>query len=648
MLYQWYFTIYHSVAVALLVIIIMFNKIGGDIANSKKNLEPQDRNKSPVSEIVLIVLIFIIAIIPMTYGLIWLLLSYNLLIYIVAYISMAVFLYLGIKELIILIFCPRKGPLKDKYINDFIFIYVIFTLSFVWTGAAKVILDKINRYEGSAVDFVSIGIFFVWYFLNIIFILCGIYVFLFYLSKIEEKLSDYLKQRKNESSKKFTKIYSFFIAQDIGKVRIMCVELLNSSKNPWVKIILMIPMMLCDILSIWLLLIVLFIKGIGAMLIVLIIGPLRDVYNIIKKIWNRHDNSAWMYLLCQIAGLISFVIVYSIIIQSDYDDLVLNTYQFIGSIILIPYFLSKIISIGKNPHEKKNDASNSSEQKEKSLSNLEKLQSQMTYNEDGEGVIGGKTIRQLEKEAMEKAVNNKVEIPKPDIRKLQKNIALSYRNTLKNWIKRFINQNIEILIGILITAVFIGVYFSFRTNNQETNGVFVGSLVGGIGAIISILLSISYSKRSNAQALDSTVLPYLKLEKYAEPFGDETAYEFINKHREKFTFPIWREFDFETISSDKRTIVRNGIAYLSIKNIGLGPALKLNFKIENFSSVYLKQDFLSTQEEIHIILNFNNPDTSCHTSIIIEYETIRGIKHRQVFDANITWHMDRTNFTLFR
>ena len=46
-------------------------------------------------------------------------------------------------------------------------------------------------------------------------------------------------------------------------------------------------------------------------------------------------------------------------------------------------------------------------------------------------------------------------------------------------------------------------------------------------------------------------------------------------------------------------------------------------------------------------INFNNPDDSYQTNIIFEYETIRGNRHSQRFQANITRHLDRTNFTLF-
>ena len=101
------------------------------------------------------------------------------------------------------------------------------------------------------------------------------------------------------------------------------------------------------------------------------------------------------------------------------------------------------------------------------------------------------------------------------------------------------------------------------------------------------------------------------------------------------------------ICKDKEKLTRNGIAYLRIKNVGIGPAIHLNMEIKNFSNVYLPIDYLRPNEDLRLILNFNNPDDSYQTDIIFEYETIRGNRHSQRFQANITRHLDRTNFTLF-
>jgi len=73
----------------------------------------------------------------------------------------------------------------------------------------------------------------------------------------------------------------------------------------------------------------------------------------------------------------------------------------------------------------------------------------------------------------------------------------------------------------------------------------------------------------------------------------------------------------------------------------------MEIKINNFGVLYLDKDYLQPNETMVIILNFNNPNTDQKADLIIEYETIRNIHHTQKISANITWHLDRTNFTLF-
>ncbi|HWQ96925.1 MAG TPA: hypothetical protein VN538_02350, partial [Clostridia bacterium] len=60
------------------------------------------------------------------------------------------------------------------------------------------------------------------------------------------------------------------------------------------------------------------------------------------------------------------------------------------------------------------------------------------------------------------------------------------------------------------------------------------------------------------------------------------------------------------------------------------------------------KDYLQPGESMNLILNFSNPDTSQDANFVIDYKTIRNVNHSQGFHANITWHLDRTNFTLFR
>lgn len=376
-----------------------------------------------------------------------------------------------------------------------------------------------------------------------------------------------------------------------------------------------------------------------AVAIVSIFDPIRGLYKYIRKLWNRHKNNEWMYVIAQIAGLCSYVIVFLIIQYGEYEEVTKKVYEFVGTIILIPYFLGKIVSVKKNLKENEIEISNEEEKKHVILKN-------MIYNEDGEGVIEGKTIRQLEYEAMQYAASNPQAV-KLNNKELGKELRRIGRENFRKKGGRFIENNIEILVGICVSACLACIYFVFRNSNAEQNAGLIGSIIGAEGTMISVLLTIAFTKRSNKKALGASVLPYISIEKEKEPVESAYAFEYFKVKEGKYDFSGWKPFDFGIMQNDKIKMVRNGIAYLHIKNIGIGPAIHLRMKIENFTEVYLPIDYLKPGDEMHIILNFNNPNQSCQTDILFEYETIRGDKHTQRFHANITWHLDRTNFTLF-
>lgn len=277
---------------------------------------------------------------------------------------------------------------------------------------------------------------------------------------------------------------------------------------------------------------------------------------------------------------------------------------------------------------------------------IEELQKQMTYNENGEGVINGKTIREIEYESMKKLAENPQNKVFDSIFKNKlKNPHKNMHKYKKNKAALFLKNNIEIFIGIGISLLFILVYSLSRTNDEGINASLLSGLIGGLGAIVAIMLSISFTKRSNEQSLDSSVLPYIIVKSLKELPDTYVAYEYFSDDK-KFSGG-WRQFDFNTIRDDKRALVRNGMAYLRLENIGLGPAKRMEIKINNFGVLFLDKDYLQPNETMDIILNFSNPGTNQQADLFIEYETIRNIHHTQKIGANITWHLDRTNFTLF-
>ena len=96
-----------------------------------------------------------------------------------------------------------------------------------------------------------------------------------------------------------------------------------------------------------------------------------------------------------------------------------------------------------------------------------------------------------------------------------------------------------------------GVYLAFKSLQNERNISMLGSVIGAEGAILSVLLSISFMKKSNEKTLDASVLPYLSVKKDTIPSEHAYAFEYFKIRKDKTDFDGWRKFDFDTISNDK-------------------------------------------------------------------------------------------------
>ncbi|MBP3594531.1 MAG: hypothetical protein J6J44_08385 [Lachnospiraceae bacterium] len=632
---------FHSIMVLILLAIWVLTEIvgsGKEIGANLKNSESKSKRSSGE------ILLFLVIMFAIIFAVIWLILNvvqnnHAAAIWFVG-IYGVVYVYIAVKQIIKMIFIPENRAFSFSDIKDFIFTYMVWWLMVIAVNSSQPVVDMLNKILLAHKDIVKVGVQLLWFYFNFLFALGGLYILLYYLWIIGKKLAIKFsfvvgKLRKLidricnswKQGEKYTGLRSFEVWQ-------------GNKKGIMYKILMTIPLLLFDIWCVACLLMKILIRMTFAVVIVSICDPIRGLYKCIRKLWNRHKNNEWMYVLAQIAGLCSYVIVFLIIQYGEYEEVTQKVYEFLGTIILIPYFLGKIVSIKKNLKENEIEE-NRKEEKEIVIPD------NMTYNEDGEGVINGKTIRQLEYEAMQYAVNNP-QVVKLNNKELKEELRCIRRKGFREKAGRFIENYIEIVIGVCISVCLVCLYFVFRHENAEENVGLIGSIIGAEGTIISVLLTIAFSKRSNKKALGASVLPYISIEKQKEPVEGAYAFEYFRAKEEKYNFSGWKPFDFGTIQNDKIKMVRNGVAYLHIKNIGIGPAIHLRMKIENFSSVFLPIDYLRPNDEMYVILNFNNPDQSYKTDIIFEYETIRGDKHTQRFHANITWHLDRTNFTLFR
>lgn len=634
----WYH--FHSTMALTLFVLWMFSVIVKETKDIRKEFEVTEKNskRDIIEKVVLILILCIIGFVM--YVSIKKLVLNRLVVntYLVA-IYLLVYAYIAIKKIIRMIFIPEKREFSTSDIQGFVVTYLFWWMMVVAMGSLQSQMDLLSGVPSDYREAVKVLVLLLCYYFNIVFALGGVYILLNFLRKIFEKLQNVFKPISEKIRKwvdrlcdswkhvkRFTGLRSFELWKEKGKGVVF-------------KILVFIPFLLFDVLNITWILVKIFGLFLLAEVVLAIIKPIKEICNLTRKIWNRHKNNEWMYVFAQIAGLCSYVIVYLMIQYGKYDEVTKTVYEFVGTIVLIPYFLGKIVSIKKNLKETEIEESRK-EDKEIVIPD------NMTYNEDGEGVINGKTIRQLEYEAMQYAANNP-QVVKLNNKELKEELRRIRRNGFREKAGRFIENYIEIVIGVCISVCLMCLYFVFRHENAEENVGLIGSIIGAEGTIISVLLTIAFTKRSNKKALGASVLPYISIEKQKEPVEGAYAFEYFKVKEKEYDFSGWKPFDFGTIQNDKIKMVRNGMAYLHIKNIGIGPAIHIRMKIENFSSVFLPIDYLRPDDEMYVILNFNNPDQSYKTDIIFEYETIRGDKHTQRFRANITWHLDRTNFTLF-
>ncbi len=629
---------FHLAMILILGILSSFSEISSDKKANNIEKDLNNKEKNSISETIAVISILIIVAGIFCCFIMYFFIKRQIIIMGIGGIFGIVYVYFAIKQMVQMIFIPENREFSISDIKNFVYVYVVW-----WLMMAALVISpsKVNIFEeefSNYQEIVKIVILLFQYYFNIFFALGGLYILLFYLREFIRKPAAKFRP--------ILKIIRYTIVTlgepNIKYKKLKCFKLWerNYRKNVMYKILMTIPFMILDILQVA----YLFIENAIKLVVVFAIVGIWDLVNVlcksVRKLWNRHKNNEWLYIFAQMAGVCSYIIVFIAIQYGEYIEATKNIYEFAGTIILIPYFLGKIASLKKALKENEFQIIH----KEKKV---ESVLTDTIHNENGESVIDTSRTGGLEYDVTKDKANNSQKNTVNDTDQIRKELRQATRDNCAKKIKKFFENNIEIVVGICISIFLVGVYLAFKSLQNERNISMLGSVIGAEGAILSVLLSISFMKKSNEKTLDASVLPYLSVKKDTIPSEHAYAFEYFKIRKDKTDFDGWRKFDFDTISNDKIKLARNGIAYLHIKNIGIGPAIHLKLKIENFSNVYLPIDYLRPDEELDLILNFNNPDNSYRTDIVLRYETIRGTEHSQRFHANITWHLDRTNFTLF-
>lgn len=86
----------------------------------------------------------------------------------------------------------------------------------------------------------------------------------------------------------------------------------NIKKSAAYKIFMTIPLLLFDIVSLTYRLAKYSVQTMTQNVVKLIYDSIRTLFGSVKILWNRYENNEWIYLIAQVAGLISYGIVFSL------------------------------------------------------------------------------------------------------------------------------------------------------------------------------------------------------------------------------------------------------------------------------------------------------------------------------------------------
>lgn len=121
----------------------------------------------------------------------------------------------------------------------------------------------------------------------------------------------------------------------------------NNEKGVKYKCGMTIPMFMLDICSITLSFLKYLLKLMFCSIFKFIYETITVLYKCAKKLWSKYKNNEWMYLLAQMAGVCSCGIVFLKLQYGEYEEVTRKVYEFLGIMILLPYFTNKIVSMNK-------------------------------------------------------------------------------------------------------------------------------------------------------------------------------------------------------------------------------------------------------------------------------------------------------------
>lgn len=339
---------YHIGMVVLLTIIGVFTELIPD--NRKDTNEEQIKEIKDNKVLIEVILIFVIlfaVIMAVVIIAIVALAKENVIVIWFSRIVSIVYLYWAIKQILKMIFVPENRAFSKSDIRDFVVSYFIGVMLMLLSRETIMKIIESGMYEEPYKDIVSVVVMLIWLYFNVLFVFGGIYVLLYYLWSLLKKVDKSTTILKKKCRTLFNKIYSIRSGDAENIRRMKCIDIWEKDVKLCLKIFCSLPLFLYDAMFI----IYAFIKDsiilILLALIAIVLDPIVCIRKLIKKIWNMYPNNEWMYIIAQVAGLISYIIVFVVIQYGKYGEDLRNIYEFLGTIILIPYFLGKILKAKK-------------------------------------------------------------------------------------------------------------------------------------------------------------------------------------------------------------------------------------------------------------------------------------------------------------
>jgi len=340
---------FHSITFfVLLVSWTVAEIVNGGIEISKKIREPKNKAEHSIGETIVLIIILGIVVSVILWFVKGYVLKHSLGSAIFVIIYGFIYAYIAIKQMVKMIFIPEKKAFSISDIEGFVATYFFWWLMVVVMSASQSKIDLIDKISLDYKELVKVALLLLCYYFNILFGLGGWYIFLHYLSKIGNKLDGKISWIRKKIKKHIDIICNRWKQGEKFpgvKIYILWVE---NSKSIQYKIFMTLPLLVLDIWNVTWIFVKMFVRMTIVIVIKAIFDPIKALCELIKGVWNMHENNEWMYIFAQVSGLCSYVIVFLIIQYGEYDNPTKNVYEFAGTIILIPYFLDKIMGLKKN------------------------------------------------------------------------------------------------------------------------------------------------------------------------------------------------------------------------------------------------------------------------------------------------------------